>query len=100
MFVAMNRFKIVKGKEVEFENVWKNRDTYLSNVPGFKTFNLVRGEEKNDFTLYASHTIWTSKEDFPNWTKSEAFKLAHQDAGKHRDIYLGPPVFESFEKDV
>ena len=24
MFVAMNRFKIVKGKEVEFENVWKN----------------------------------------------------------------------------
>ena len=31
----MNRFKIVKGKETEFENVWKNRDSFLENVPGF-----------------------------------------------------------------
>ena len=64
MFVAMNRFKIVKGKEKDFENVWKNRDTFLANVPGFKTFNLVKGEEKIDHTLYASHSIWISKNDF------------------------------------
>ena len=44
MFVAMNRFKIVKGKEKDFENVWKNRDTHLANVPGFKTFDLVKGD--------------------------------------------------------
>ena len=42
MFVAMNRFKIVLGKEKEFENVWKNRDTYLKDVPGFKKFNLIK----------------------------------------------------------
>ena len=36
MFVAMNRFKIVKGKELEFENVWRNRDTHLANVTGLK----------------------------------------------------------------
>ena len=30
MFLAMNRFKIVKGKEQEFEKVWKERDTPVS----------------------------------------------------------------------
>ena len=40
MFIAMNRFKIVLGKEKEFEEVWKNRDTHLNDVPGFKEFNL------------------------------------------------------------
>ncbi len=41
----MNRFKIVPGKEKEFENVWKERDTHLSGVKGFKEFHLVKGEE-------------------------------------------------------
>ena len=98
MFVAMNRFKIVKGKEKDFENVWKNRNTYLADVPGFKTFNLVKGEEKVDYTLYASHSIWKTKDDFWNWTKSEVFKLAHKDAGQHKDLYIGAPDFEGFEK--
>ena len=29
MFLAMNRFKIVKGKEDKFEQIWKERDTHL-----------------------------------------------------------------------
>ena len=98
MFVAMNRFKIVKGREEDFENVWRNRDTFLANVKGFKKFNLIKGESKEDYTLYASHSIWDSKEAFWNWTKSEEFRLAHKDAGKHKDLYLGSPDFEGFEK--
>ena len=39
MFIAMNRFKIVLGKEKEFEEVWKNRDTHLNDVHGFKEFH-------------------------------------------------------------
>ena len=35
----MNRFKIVLGKEKEFEDVWYNRDTHLDGVKGFKNFN-------------------------------------------------------------
>ena len=100
MFVAMNRFKIVLGKEKEFENVWKNRDTYLKDVSGFKKFNLIKGDQKEDHTLYASHSIWNSKEDFINWTKSEAFRLAHKNAGQHKDLYIGPPKFEGFEAVV
>ncbi len=94
----MNRFKIVKGKEKEFENVWKNRETHLDNVPGFKNFNLIKGEEREEYVLYASHSIWKSKEDFINWTKSEAFKLAHKNAGQHKHLYIGAPSFEGFEK--
>ena len=100
MFVAMNRFKIVLGKEKEFENVWKSRDTYLKDVPGFKKFNLVKGNQKDNHTLYASHSIWESKEAFINWTKSEAFRLAHKNAGQHKDLYIGPPQFEGFEAVV
>ncbi len=97
MFIAMNRFKIIPGKENEFEKIWKDRDTHLNNVPGFKEFNLVKGEKNEEFSLYASHSIWNSKDDFINWTKSEAFRLAHKNAGQHKNLYLGHPNFEGFE---
>ena len=58
--------------------------------------NLVKGEKTEVYTLYASHTIWDTREDFVNWTKSEEFRLAHKNAGQHKDIYIGHPVFEGF----
>ena len=100
MFLAMNRFKIKLGEEELFESIWRERDSLLDQVPGFKEFSLMRGDSNDEYTLFASHTLWSSKDDFSNWTKSEAFRIAHKDAGKHRNIYLGPPVFESFEKVV
>ncbi len=45
MFIAMNRFKIALGQEDAFEKIWRDRDSHLGGVPGFKTFNLVRGVE-------------------------------------------------------
>ena len=93
----MNRFKIVLGKEKEFEEVWKNRDTHLNDVPGFKEFHLVKGEANDEYILYASHSIWNSKNDFINWTKSEEFRLAHKNSGQHKGLYLGHPNFEGFE---
>ena len=98
MFIAMNRFKIVPGKEEQFEKVWRERDTHLSGVPGFKEFHLVKGKKTDEFSLYASHSTWNSQEDFINWTKSEAFRLAHKNAGQHKDLYLGAPEFEGFER--
>ena len=97
MFIAMNRFKIVPGKEKEFEKVWRERDTHLNNVPGFEEFHLVKGKKTDEFSLYASHSVWKSQENFLNWTKSEAFRLAHKNAGQHKDLYLGAPEFEGFE---
>jgi heme-degrading monooxygenase HmoA len=97
MYIAMNRFKIVLGKENEFENVWKSRDTHLEGVKGFKDFNLIKGDTNDNFSLYSSHSTWDSKEDFINWTKSEAFRMAHKNAGGHKSVYLDHPQFEGFE---
>ena len=44
-------------------------------------------------TLYSSHSVWDSKDDFIAWTKSESFKKAHKDAGKNKPLYIGHPIF-------
>lgn len=97
MFVAMNRFKIATGKEADFIEIWRSRETHLDQVPGFKTFNLLQGASNEEFTLFASHSIWESREAFEAWTKSEAFRQAHANAGTSKGIYLGHPQFEGFE---
>ena len=55
MFIAMNNFKIVPGKEQEFEEVWKNRETHLQDVPGIVRFALLRGDTQGE---YVSHSTW------------------------------------------
>jgi len=100
MFIAMNRFKIAPGREGDFISVWKNRETYLDAVPGFREFHLLEGPTTDEYTLFASHSIWESREAFEAWTKSEAFRQAHANAGGKKDMYLGPPQFEGFEAVV
>tara|TARA_B100000945_G_scaffold215278_1_gene173456 strand:- start:454 stop:759 length:306 start_codon:yes stop_codon:yes gene_type:complete len=95
-FIAMNRFKIVLGRENDFESVWKTRETFLDEVKGFIDFNLLRGETTDEFTLYSSHSTWQSKEDFIAWTKSESFRKAHKNAGENKPLYIGHPEFEGF----
>lgn len=97
MFIAMNRFKVKPGSETDFEQVWLNRDIHLNEVPGFVAFHLLRGPSGEEHTLFASHTVWRSKADFEAWTRSEAFRLAHRDAGGNKPLYLGHPNFEGFE---
>lgn len=97
MFIAMNRFRVVHGEEQRFEQVWLNRDIHLREVPGFVEFHLVRGPAADDHTLYASHTVWASRTAFEDWTKSQAFREAHRNAGEHTGLYLGHPQFEGFE---
>ncbi|OUS23791.1 antibiotic biosynthesis monooxygenase [Gammaproteobacteria bacterium 45_16_T64] len=96
MYVAMNRFKIVLGKEDEFINIWKQRKTYLDEVPGFKSFNLMQSATNEEHTLFASHSVWESHQSFEDWTKSEAFRKAHAGAGGSKGVYIGHPEFEGF----
>lgn len=96
MFVAMNRFRIAKGREAEFIEVWRNRDSLLEKVPGFKRFNLLQGGSDDEASVFISHSIWESAEAFEAWTRSEAFRAAHANAGQQKGLYLGPPRFEGF----
>lgn len=97
MFLAMNRFRIARGHEETFIAHWRQRESYLDEVPGFVRFHLLQGPQTEEYTLFASHTEWESEEAFENWTRSEAFMKAHANAGKSpREIYLGPPQLELF----
>ena len=97
MFIAMNRFRIVRGCEDDFEQIWSERNSHLESVPGFAGFRLLKGPEAEDHTLYASHSTWQDRESFEAWTQSEAFRKAHAGAGGRRNLYLGHPEFEGFE---
>ena len=62
MYVAMNRFRIALGREQDFIEIWKNRDTHLQEVPGFKQFHLLQGATDEECTLFASHSVWESEQ--------------------------------------
>ena len=97
MFLAMNRFKIALGYEEGFEKVWKERDSYLNEVDGFVSFNLMKGAVTEEYVLYASHSVWQSKDAFESWTKSEHFRKAHAQASAPKGTYLGHPDLELFD---
>jgi len=97
MYLTMNRFRVKPGQEETFEAIWTGRESQLPQVKGFVAFHLMKGEARDGYRLYASHTLWESREAFEAWTRSEAFRAAHKGAGAHSDIYLGPPELEIFE---
>ena len=70
----------------------------MDKVVGFRSFNLIKGKTTDEFTLYASHSIWENEDYFINWTKSEEFRLAHKNSGNNKKLYLGHPEFEGFNK--
>ena len=96
MYIAMNRFQVRKGEEGAFEERWLGRDTQLREVPGFVEFHLLKGPEREDHVLYASHSVWRSEADFEAWTRSEAFRAAHRNAGSGKPLTLSHPEFEGF----
>jgi heme-degrading monooxygenase HmoA len=96
MFIAMNRFKVPKGSEQAFEELWLSRETHLDGNPGFVVFHLLKGPMREDHVLYSSHTIWESQSAFEAWTRSESFRTAHSRAGSSKPLYLDHPEFEGF----
>lgn len=93
MFIAMNNFKVVEGKESEFEDIWRSRETYLRGVPGFVRFALLRG----DGGEYVSHSTWETRDAFVAWTQSEAFVKGHRQGGSLMGVLAGPPQLRTFE---
>ena len=97
MFLAMNRFKIAKGFEADFEKIWAERESFLTGVPGFTSFVLLKGDVFEDHTVYASHSVWASHSAFEAWTQSEHFRNAHAQAKAPAGTYIGPPQLELFD---
>ena len=65
-------------------------------MPGFVEFNLLKGPDAEDHTLYV---IWSQTRDFDAWAQSDAFRKAHVKAGgAGRGIYKGPMQCKPFVK--
>jgi heme-degrading monooxygenase HmoA len=97
MYVAMNRFRIAGGREDEFTRVWRERDSYLDGVAGFRRFRLLQGERRDGETTFVSHSEWDSRAAFEAWTNSEAFTKAHRSGRTPEGLVLAHPQFEGYE---
>ncbi len=97
MFVAMTRFKVAPGREEEFVQVWKDRESYLHEMKGFLKFRLLHGPTSDDHTLFSSYAEWETADDFKAWTESEQFVNAHRKGRTPKGLILSHPNFEGFE---
>jgi heme-degrading monooxygenase HmoA len=93
MFIAMNKFKVAAGKEDEFERIWRERETYLKEVPGFVQFALLRSDDGE----FVSHSTWQDRDAFMAWTQSEAFVKGHRQGGSLMGVIDGPPELRTYE---
>jgi heme-degrading monooxygenase HmoA len=96
MYIAMNRFNVALGQEELFEELWRKRESYLGETPGFIAFHLLRGAPSEHATVFLSHSQWESEQTFAGWTESEAFVKAHRQAKMPSGVVLGPPHFEGY----
>ena len=77
MFITMNRFTINPEHWDDFENRFRQRAGLVDSEPGF-IHNTVLRPADNSSDQHVILTSWASRQDFENWTKSEAFRKAHQ----------------------
>jgi len=93
MFIAMNNFKVAPGQEAEFERIWRERQSYLAEVPGFVQFALLRCDAEGE---YVSHSTWRDRDAFVAWTQSESFAAGHRQ-GSLMGVLAGPPQIKLYE---
>lgn len=70
--------------EADFESVWKNRDSSLAEMKGFREFHLLRGPVSATEGCLPRTRVWARQDDFVAWTKSENFRAAHRNSARRR----------------
>jgi heme-degrading monooxygenase HmoA len=96
-YIAMNNFLVAAEQAQQFEARWQRRRSYLQGTPGFKSFQLLRGDVQDGQVHYVSHSTWESLAAFEAWTHSESFVQAHRGEPLPRGMILAPPRLECFD---
>lgn len=96
MFIAMNQFQVNPERAGEFEQMWRERESYLHTFDGFIQFALLKGDIPGD---YVSHSTWESREAFLAWAQSEDFRKAHSHKTPE-GILVGHPHVRFFESVI
>jgi len=96
MFVTMNRFSIRPEHWEDFEARFRQRAGLVDGQPGFIRNAVLR--PVGDDGQHVVMTLWESRADFEAWTRSEAFRKAHERAGQTpKEWFAGPSRLEMFE---
>ena len=45
-YITMNNFQVAADQREAFEQRWRQRRTHLQDVPGFKSFSLLRARNR------------------------------------------------------
>ena len=92
VIVVMNRITVAEGRESDFEKTFTERDRAVDQMPGFVDLQVLRPTEGRTYVVM---TRWKSREDFDQWTKSEAFIAAHRKQSP--GLAEGRPTLEIYE---
>ena len=96
MFYRIGKIKCKPGKSNDVISYFKSKEDFFSETKGIISLSYFKSGQDE----VSGIAIWESKEAFIDWTKSDAFKLAHKNAGAHKDLYLGPPNLETFDQII
>lgn len=98
-FVAINYITCNDEYRERFEELFCSRAGAIDNMPGFKSFELLKPAEADNTYLVMTH--WDRKEDFEAWTGSPEFVEGHKrgfaDLKRYKDEGREPPMKSSFK---
>ncbi len=85
MFISINHIPVRRGREEDFERMFRERERAVEDQPGFLSLDVLRpgtrmlmgGKPEQPDNEYQVLTRWESEEAFKAWVHSDAFKRAH-----------------------
>lgn len=80
MYVVMNKLTVPPEGAAGLEAGFAHSAGRMRQIPGCVNFQLLK-EEAEGHPVYLVITHWQDKDAFHAWTKSEAFRRAHANAG-------------------
>ena len=96
MITVANRIYVLPAFAEAFEERFRERAGLVDQMPGFISNHVLR--PVNDGDPYVVFTLWTSRENFLNWVRSDAFVKGHAQSGTlPKDAFFKSNVLELHE---
>lgn len=90
MYTVFSTFHVPDGKADEVINIYKNRSRSVDQAEGFVDFFLLQNDKKaGELTV---QLIFSTKEDYLRWVRSEEFKKVHELEKKYPDQELAAAI--------
>jgi len=90
MYTVFSTFDVPNEKADEVINIYKNRSRSVDNADGFIDFLLLQNDKRaGELTV---QLIFTSKDAYLKWVRSEEFKKIHDLEKKYPDQELAAVI--------